>query len=97
MTGARVDHMAIGKSKIVRFQPVDGKFRIHRARQLTVTVLGNEQHPCAPEDEYGLSKLLGEAMCRRYSAAYGLATICVRINSASGRILSWVSANSPMT
>jgi UDP-glucose 4-epimerase len=42
----------------------------------------DEQHPCAPEDEYGLSKVLGELMCQRYSDAYGLATPCVRINSA---------------
>ena len=42
----------------------------------------DEEHPCAPEDEYGLSKLMGEMMCRRYTAAFGLATPCVRINSA---------------
>jgi len=42
----------------------------------------NEEHPCTPEDEYGLSKLIGEIMCKRYSDAYGLKTICVRINSA---------------
>lgn len=42
----------------------------------------DEDHPCVPEDEYGLSKLIGEAMCRRYTDAFGLATPCVRINSA---------------
>jgi len=42
----------------------------------------DEEHPCAPEDEYGLSKLVGEMMCRRYTDAYRLATPCVRINSA---------------
>jgi nucleoside-diphosphate-sugar epimerase len=42
----------------------------------------DEEHPCTPEDEYGLSKLMGEMMCRRYTDAYGLATPCVRINSA---------------
>ncbi len=42
----------------------------------------DEEHPCSPEDEYGLSKLMGEMMCRRYTDAYGLATLCVRINSA---------------
>ena len=40
----------------------------------------DEAHPCAPQDEYGLSKLLGEQICRRYSDAYGLVTICLRIN-----------------
>ena len=42
----------------------------------------DEEHPCEPEDEYGLSKLIGETMCRRYSASYGLSTLCVRICSA---------------
>ena len=42
----------------------------------------DEEHPCTPEDEYGLSKLINEIMCKRYSDAYGLKTICVRINSA---------------
>lgn len=42
----------------------------------------DEEHPCSPEDEYGLSKLIGELMCRRYSAAYGLRTLCIRICSA---------------
>ncbi len=40
----------------------------------------DEAHPCAPQDEYGLSKRLGEQVCRRYSDAHGLATICLRIN-----------------
>jgi nucleoside-diphosphate-sugar epimerase len=42
----------------------------------------DEDHPAAPQDEYGLSKLLGEVTCRRYSAAYGLRTICLRVNHA---------------
>ena len=40
----------------------------------------DEMHPCEPHDEYGLSKLLGELTCKRYSDAYGLQTICLRIN-----------------
>jgi nucleoside-diphosphate-sugar epimerase len=42
----------------------------------------DEDHPVAPQDEYGLSKLLGEVICRRYSAAYGVRTICLRVNHA---------------
>jgi len=42
----------------------------------------DEAHPCEPEDEYGLSKLMGELMCKRYSAVSGLSTVCVRICSA---------------
>lgn len=40
----------------------------------------DEIHPCAPQDEYGLSKLLAEQACKRYSIAYGMSTICLRIN-----------------
>lgn len=41
----------------------------------------DEEHPAEPQDEYGLSKLLGEITCKRYSDAYGLRTICLRINN----------------
>ena len=52
-----------------------------QARAITPKYLPvDEAHPCAPQDEYGLSKLLGEQICRRYSEAYGLVTICLRIN-----------------
>jgi len=40
----------------------------------------DEEHPCAPQDEYGLSKLLAEQVCKLYSDLYGLQTICLRIN-----------------
>lgn len=40
----------------------------------------DETHPSSPQDEYGLSKLLGEMVCKRYTDAYGLVTICLRIN-----------------
>jgi nucleoside-diphosphate-sugar epimerase len=42
----------------------------------------DEDHPAAPQDEYGLSKLLCEVTCKRYSAAYGVRTICLRVNHA---------------
>jgi nucleoside-diphosphate-sugar epimerase len=41
----------------------------------------DEEHPCAPQDEYGLSKLLGELTCKRYTDAFGIPTICLRINN----------------
>ena len=40
----------------------------------------DEDHPCEPDDEYGLSKLLAELTCARYSRRYGITTICLRIN-----------------
>ena len=40
----------------------------------------DEEHPCEPQDEYGLSKLLAELACKRYSDAYGIQTVCLRIN-----------------
>jgi nucleoside-diphosphate-sugar epimerase len=41
----------------------------------------DEEHPSEPQDEYGLSKLLGEITCKRYSDAFGLQTTCLRINN----------------
>jgi nucleoside-diphosphate-sugar epimerase len=41
----------------------------------------DEEHPAEPQDEYGLSKLLGEITCKRYSDAYGLRTPCLRVNN----------------
>ena len=42
----------------------------------------DEEHPATPHDEYGLSKLVGEIICKRYSAAHGISTICLRVNNA---------------
>ena len=41
----------------------------------------DEAHPSEPQDEYGLSKLLAELTCKRYSDAFGIQTICLRINN----------------
>ncbi len=41
----------------------------------------DEDHPTEPQDEYGLSKLLGELTCKRYTDAFGIRTICLRINN----------------
>ena len=41
----------------------------------------DEDHPCEPQDEYGLSKLLAELTCKRYTDAFGIRTICLRINN----------------
>jgi nucleoside-diphosphate-sugar epimerase len=42
----------------------------------------DEDHPCEPQDPYGLSKLLGELTCKSYSDAYGIRTTCLRVNNA---------------
>ena len=39
----------------------------------------DEDHPAEPQDEYGLSKLLAELVYKRYSSAFGLRTICLRL------------------
>ena len=38
----------------------------------------DEKHPLAPQDPYGLSKLLGEEICRSYSLRHGMKTVCLR-------------------
>ncbi len=40
----------------------------------------DEEHPSEPHDEYGLSKLLAETACKRYTDAFDMQTICLRIN-----------------
>ncbi|MBU0716434.1 MAG: NAD(P)-dependent oxidoreductase [Verrucomicrobia bacterium] len=39
----------------------------------------DENHPCRPEGMYGVSKLIGEELCKRYTRRYGLSTICLRL------------------
>ncbi len=38
----------------------------------------DENHPLRPEDSYGLSKLMGELLCRAYTHRTGIQTICIR-------------------
>lgn len=38
----------------------------------------DENHPARPQDAYGLSKLLGELICRAYTARYAIETVCLR-------------------
>jgi UDP-glucose 4-epimerase len=38
----------------------------------------DEEHPLHPQDPYGLSKLIGEKICRSYSLRYGIKTVCLR-------------------
>ena len=41
----------------------------------------DENHPCSPDGIYGVSKLTGEELCKRYTRRYGLSTICLRLAS----------------
>lgn len=38
----------------------------------------DENHPLKPQDPYGLSKLIGEEICRNYTNRCGIETICLR-------------------
>jgi len=38
----------------------------------------DEAHPLRPQDPYGLSKLIGEELCKAASRKYGISTICLR-------------------
>ena len=38
----------------------------------------DELHPLRPQDPYGMSKVIGEQICRTYSARYGIHTVCLR-------------------
>lgn len=38
----------------------------------------DEAHPLRPQDPYGLSKLLGEEVCKAATRKYGVQTVCLR-------------------
>ena len=38
----------------------------------------DEEHPLQPQDPYGLSKLIGEELCKRAARRYGISAICLR-------------------
>lgn len=38
----------------------------------------DEDHPLQPQDPYGLSKLMGEELCKMATRRYGIKTICLR-------------------
>lgn len=54
----------------------------------------DEAHPTRPRDAYGVSKLVGEEICRRYTRRYGLKTICLRYpwvfwDDHYGKVAQW--------
>ena len=72
-------HAGVGKVVLASSGAATG-FSFQK-RELTPRYLPlDEDHPCEPHDEYGLSKLLAEQTCKRYSDAFGLRTLCLRIN-----------------
>ena len=40
----------------------------------------DEEHPAQPRNEYGISKLINEITCKRFTESYGIQTISLRIN-----------------
>ena len=54
-------------------------FRIGEVKPCYLPI--DEEHPSEPDDEYGLSKLLAELACKRYSRAFGIQTICLRLGN----------------
>lgn len=39
----------------------------------------DEHHPLRPQDPYGMSKVVGEEMCRAYTRRCGIQTLCMRM------------------
>lgn len=52
----------------------------------------DEQHPDWPTSEYGLSKVMGEELCKAYTDAHGIQTISLRICTIvlPGEYSTWV-------
>ncbi len=53
-------------------------FAFMERRMAPVTAPIDEQHPLRPQDPYGLSKVIGEEICRSYSSRYGIRTVALR-------------------
>ncbi len=56
-------------------------FTFARTKMVPLCLPVDEEHPARPQDEYGLSKLLAEITCRRYADAFGIRTLCLRVNN----------------
>lgn len=53
-------------------------FVFGRGDILPQTLPVREDHPLRPRDSYGLSKVIKEQICRRYTLDMGLQTVCLR-------------------
>jgi len=73
-------HAGIGKVVFASSGAATG-FSFQKREILPLYLPIDEEHPCEPQDEYGLSKLLGELTCKRYTDAFGIQTISLRINT----------------
>ena len=75
-----VEAAALGVPRRLVFASSDSAygFVFGRGEILPAYLPVDEDHPCAPLDSYGLSKLLGEEICRRYTRSHALETVCLR-------------------
>jgi len=73
-------HAGIGKVVFASSGAATG-FSFQKREILPLYLPIDEEHPCEPQDEYGLSKLLGELTCKRYTDAFGIQTVCLAINN----------------
>ncbi|MFA6457463.1 MAG: NAD(P)-dependent oxidoreductase [Bacteroidota bacterium] len=53
-------------------------FAFMKHRMIPEYIPIDEHHPLRPQDPYGLSKVIGEQICRSYSLQYGMRTVCLR-------------------
>ncbi len=72
--GAGARKVIFGSSK--EAMNTDYRRRATRPRYFPI----DEEHPAAPRNEYGISKLINEIICQRFSESYGIQTIGLRIN-----------------
>lgn len=75
-----VESAALGSPKRLVFASSDSAygFVFGRGEILPSYLPVDEDHPAEPLDCYGLSKLLGEEICRRYTRSHALETVCLR-------------------
>jgi UDP-glucose 4-epimerase len=68
---------AVGVGRVVNFSSVNA-MGIFSGNGMPDAFPIDESHPCRPTTAYGISKRLGEELCRVFTLGSGISTICLR-------------------
>lgn len=71
---------SLGIRKVVTTSSIQAVIRLHTERPASPLYFPvDEEHPCCPDTEYGLSKEAGEAANRMFHRQYGIQTASIRL------------------
>jgi UDP-glucose 4-epimerase len=69
---------AAAKARVKRFVFASSEAALGLAASVPDYIPIDERHPLRPQHPYGLSKVLGEEICRSFSRSGALSTVCLR-------------------